>query len=108
MAQVPLVDLEVIARYSLAIRQESAPAEELLAVLEESVRFVRGVLGGESYEVAPVEEPPVVEEPEEATPAFADVDDDAFGGLPEPDAAEDLWAEPPREPSRRARRARRA
>ena len=34
MADVNLVDLEVIKRYSLAIRQESAPAEEVLAVLE--------------------------------------------------------------------------
>ena len=34
MADVNLVDLEVIKRYSLAIRQESAPADEVLAVLE--------------------------------------------------------------------------
>jgi len=31
---VRLVDLDVIKRYSLAIRQEAAPAEEVLAVLE--------------------------------------------------------------------------
>jgi len=31
---VRLVDLDMIKRYSLAIRQESAPAEEVLAVLD--------------------------------------------------------------------------
>jgi hypothetical protein len=36
MADVRLVDLEVIKRYSLAIRQESAPASELLAALDAS------------------------------------------------------------------------
>ena len=34
MTDVRLVDLDVIKRYSLAIRQESAPADELLAVLD--------------------------------------------------------------------------
>jgi len=34
MADVRLVDLDVFKRYSLAIRQESAPMDELLAVLE--------------------------------------------------------------------------
>ena len=33
---VRLVDLDVIKRYSLAIRQESAPAEEVLAALDSS------------------------------------------------------------------------
>ena len=36
MAEVRLVDLEVIKRYSLAIRQESAPAAEVLAALDAS------------------------------------------------------------------------
>ncbi|MDP9402504.1 MAG: hypothetical protein M3P85_04055 [Actinomycetota bacterium] len=36
MSDVRLVDLDVIKRYSLAVRQESAPAEEVLAVLEAS------------------------------------------------------------------------
>ncbi|HET7487996.1 MAG TPA: hypothetical protein VFJ85_08710 [Acidimicrobiales bacterium] len=40
MGDVRLVDLDVFKRYSLAIRQESAPAEELLAVLEASRRQV--------------------------------------------------------------------
>jgi hypothetical protein len=34
MNEVRLVDLEIIKRYSLAIRQETAPADELLAVLD--------------------------------------------------------------------------
>lgn len=33
---VRLVDLELIKRYSLALRQEWAPADEVLAVLEAS------------------------------------------------------------------------
>jgi hypothetical protein len=36
MADVRLVDLEVIKRYSLAIRQETAPAVEVLAALDAS------------------------------------------------------------------------
>lgn len=36
MSDVSLVDLEVIKRYSLAIRQENAPAEEVLAALDAS------------------------------------------------------------------------
>jgi len=40
MADVRLVDLEVFKRYSLAIRQETAPADELLAVLDETRRQV--------------------------------------------------------------------
>lgn len=37
---VRLVDLEVIKRYSLAVRQEWASAEEVLAVLEASRQHV--------------------------------------------------------------------
>lgn len=36
MAEVQLVDLEVIRRFSLALRQASAPAEEVLAALDAS------------------------------------------------------------------------
>jgi len=36
MSEVRLVDLEIIKRYSLAIRQETAPADELLAALDAS------------------------------------------------------------------------
>jgi hypothetical protein len=35
-----LTDLDVIRRYSLAIRQETAPAEEVLAVLDASREVV--------------------------------------------------------------------
>ena len=40
MGEVRLVDLEIIKRYSLAIRQETAPAEELLAVLDATREIV--------------------------------------------------------------------
>lgn len=36
MSEVRLVDLDLIKRYSLALRQESAPADEVLAALEAS------------------------------------------------------------------------
>jgi hypothetical protein len=36
MPDVRLVDLDFVRRYSLALRQEHAPAEELLAALEAS------------------------------------------------------------------------
>jgi hypothetical protein len=36
MAEIRLVDLDVIKRYSLAIRQETAPAAEVLAALDAS------------------------------------------------------------------------
>ncbi len=44
MVEVPLVDLEVILRYSLAIRQEAAPARELLDVLDASRATVEAAL----------------------------------------------------------------
>lgn len=44
MAEVRLVDLEVIKRYSLAIRQESAPAAEVLAALDASRAAVLAVM----------------------------------------------------------------
>ena len=43
-AEVRLVDLEVIKRYSLAVRQESAPAEDLLAALDASRDAVLALL----------------------------------------------------------------
>lgn len=42
--EVRLVDLEVIKRYSLAVRQESAPAADLLAALDASREAVLAVL----------------------------------------------------------------
>ena len=44
MADVRLVDLAVIKRYSLAIRQETAPAEEVLRVLDASRRAVQQMI----------------------------------------------------------------
>lgn len=40
-----LVDLEIIKRYSLAVRQETAPAAEILALLEASREAVLSALG---------------------------------------------------------------
>lgn len=40
MADVRLVDLDVFKRYSLAIRQETAPVDEVLAVLDATRRQV--------------------------------------------------------------------
>lgn len=45
MSDVRLVDLDVIKRYSLAVRQEWAPAEEMLAALEASRRQVLAAMG---------------------------------------------------------------
>ena len=46
MADVRLVDLDVIKRYSLAVRQETAPADELLAALDASREHVLALLDG--------------------------------------------------------------
>lgn len=48
MADVRLVDLEVIKRYSLAIRQEYADAEELLAALEADREELQKLTGASS------------------------------------------------------------
>lgn len=45
MSDVRLVDLDVIKRYSLAVRQEWAPAEEMLAALEASREQVLAAIG---------------------------------------------------------------
>ena len=45
MADVRLVDLDFIKRYSLAVRQETAPAEEVLALLDASRAQVAAALG---------------------------------------------------------------
>jgi hypothetical protein len=44
-ADVRLVDLDVIKRYSLAIRQECAPADEVLAALDASRELVLAAMG---------------------------------------------------------------
>jgi hypothetical protein len=43
--EIRLVDLPVIRRYSLAVRQEAAAAEEVLAVLDASREAVLAALG---------------------------------------------------------------
>lgn len=48
MAEVRLVDLEIIKRYSLAVRREKAPAKELLAALDASRAAVEAAIGGSS------------------------------------------------------------
>lgn len=45
MADVRLVDLEVIKRFSLAVRQDTASAEEVLAALDASRSVVLAALG---------------------------------------------------------------
>jgi hypothetical protein len=47
-AEVRLVDLAVIKRYSLAVRQERAPAEEVLEALEDSAAVVIAALEGDN------------------------------------------------------------
>ena len=48
MSEVRLVDLEIFKRYSLAIRQETASAEELLAVLDASRDVIAASLRGKA------------------------------------------------------------
>jgi hypothetical protein len=50
--EVRLVDLEVIKRYSLAVRQESAPAEDLLAALDASRDAVLATMGAPAKRAA--------------------------------------------------------
>lgn len=57
--EVRLVDLEVIKRYSLAVRQESAPAADLLAALDASRDAVLALLPRE----APADEAPKARRP---------------------------------------------
>ena len=45
MSDVRLVDLDLFKRYSLAIRQESAPVEEVLAILDVTRRQVLAAAG---------------------------------------------------------------
>ncbi|MBV8160760.1 MAG: hypothetical protein JO265_07545 [Acidimicrobiia bacterium] len=54
-AEVRLVDLAVIKRYSLAVRQERAPAEEVLEALEDSAAVVIAALEGDQG--VPADEP---------------------------------------------------
>jgi hypothetical protein len=45
VVDVRLVDLEVIKRYSLAVRRDVVPAAELLAALDASRAFVVAAMG---------------------------------------------------------------
>jgi len=44
--QIRLPDLEVIRRYSIAVRREHAPAEEVLDALQADVEAIRRALRG--------------------------------------------------------------
>lgn len=46
MDQIRLPDLEVIRRYSIAVRREHAPAEEVLEALQADVDAIRRALRG--------------------------------------------------------------
>ena len=46
MDQVRLPDLEVIRRYSIAVRREHAPAEEVLDALQSDVDAIKRALRG--------------------------------------------------------------
>lgn len=52
MGDVRLVDLEIIKRYSLAVRQEAASPEELLAVLDASRERVLAAIEADSKPAA--------------------------------------------------------
>jgi hypothetical protein len=45
MPEVRLVDLDVIKRYSLLVRHDAAPADELLASLDASREVVLAAMG---------------------------------------------------------------
>ncbi len=56
---VPLTDLEVIAQYSLAVRQASAPRAEVIAALEADLAFLTG--GGRRTPVKPAAKAPAAD-----------------------------------------------
>ena len=93
MADVRLVDLEVFKRYSLAIRQESAPADEVLAVLEATRRQVQAAGPAGTEPVDP------------ATTAWGPEEDDHEDEAAERVGRDDAGTEPeaPRRVRRRAR-----
>lgn len=85
MTDVRLVDLDVFKRYSLAIRQEAAPAEEVLAVLDASRRQVMAAAVG----VEGAADPLAAADHREPDPA---------GAVAYPDAPDPLGAAGYREP----------
>ncbi len=48
MGDVRLVDLEIIKRYSLAVRRDTVPADELLEALDASRALVAAALAAEA------------------------------------------------------------
>lgn len=91
MADVRLVDLDVFKRYSLAIRQESAPAEELLAVLDATRLQVEAAGHASGRSARRRREAPTQPEPEPvADPVDDDVDGEA-GDSWDAELAEDAW-----------------
>jgi hypothetical protein len=52
MPDVRLVDLEVIKRYSLAVRRDAVPADELLAALDASRDMVLAAIGAPAKRTA--------------------------------------------------------
>ena len=57
MADVRLVDLEVIKRYSLAVRRDTVPAAEVLEALDASRAYVAAILAEAPPLASPVEDP---------------------------------------------------
>jgi hypothetical protein len=53
MQEVRLVDLDVIKRYSLLVRQDAVPADELLASLDASREVVLAALGRRPRRASP-------------------------------------------------------
>jgi hypothetical protein len=57
VADVRLVDLEVIRRYSLAVRRDTVPAAEVLEALDASRAHVAAVLAAEPAATPPAAPP---------------------------------------------------
>jgi hypothetical protein len=57
VADVRLVDLEVIKRYSLAVRRDTVPAAEILEALDASRAHVAAVMAAEPASTPPAAAP---------------------------------------------------
>ena len=58
MAEVRLVDLEIIKRYSLAVRRDTVPAAEVLEALDASRAHVASVMAAAPPPSQPAAPPP--------------------------------------------------
>jgi hypothetical protein len=67
MGDIRLVDLEIIKRYSLAVRQESAPAEDVLAAIDASREAVAALINASEVGASEVDAKPVAR-PRKRTP----------------------------------------